>query len=261
VKVFHVSLSNISKSLNYGIFYASGEFIARIDDDDLYELSKIEKQVVKFVNDTSISMLTTDYFVIDNNGVNKYLKKFDSEHKTLATTLSAFNPICHSSVMIRKSHLTQLKYVYDENKNGVEDFELWQRMILEGLKICNVSEPLTFYRNHIDQTTSRNKDLIESKIVSLCREYIKNLDEKKIFDEIDIRFSNFLNYYYNGFPLNALNLLFLNIYYSRLKDRRYYRYFFIVIIKLLLPVIIRQRLLNYLSVWFKKKFNKDFHSV
>lgn len=45
IKIFQIDTNNLAEALNFGIKKSSGEFIARIDSDDLIRKKRISKQV------------------------------------------------------------------------------------------------------------------------------------------------------------------------------------------------------------------------
>ena len=68
-----------SLARNIGMENAEGEFIAFLDDDDLWHsYKKLEKQMLVMMNDSSIDMVTTDYRSITPEG--KHIRVFPRQH-------------------------------------------------------------------------------------------------------------------------------------------------------------------------------------
>ena len=68
------------KTLNKGLYFAKGEFIARMDADDLCKECRFEKQIDFFRQDNEVDILGTYQYVINEN---RYIN-----HSTFASSLS-----------------------------------------------------------------------------------------------------------------------------------------------------------------------------
>lgn len=55
------------ETLNKGLYFAKGEFIARMDADDLCKENRFEKQVDFFLQDDEVDILGTYQYVINEN--------------------------------------------------------------------------------------------------------------------------------------------------------------------------------------------------
>lgn len=129
---------HIAYSLNKGISLARGEYIARIDCDDIWELDKLEKQIQFLDDNSTYGAVFSKVNVIDENGTlanDKFPevyrlyndKNFETQKEWLHYFLFYGNVLCHSSVVMRKD---VLDIVGNYNLTCVpgEDFELWTRI-------------------------------------------------------------------------------------------------------------------------------------
>ena len=110
-------------SLNYGIEQAQGEYIARMDSDDIMMNNRLELQVKTLDNDSQLNLCAGDAVIINEK------EQMIGSQLLSCDDLSQLNKHCciiHSSVMWRKSYFDEynLKYrrEYDE---GSEDYDLW----------------------------------------------------------------------------------------------------------------------------------------
>lgn len=149
----------ITKSLNEGIDLAKGEYIARMDSDDICLPLRFEKQLEYLVkNDLDVCGTQYEKFGTKSGLSNLPLKLEDINNYLLINS-----PLCHPSILIKKSVIK--KYKYDENIKYAQDYELWCRMALDKIKMGNMSEVLLRYRFcNKSITTSKNK---EQKIFAL----------------------------------------------------------------------------------------------
>ncbi len=122
---------NLSRSLNFGLRYCSGEWIARMDADDLCATNRLERQVSFILeNDPSFVLVGTNALGLkknDNSQPHQVLK---------ATDFYADNPLIHPSTIVRRDVLEAL--LYDERYKYSQDYHLWIRVIrFGGVAILN----------------------------------------------------------------------------------------------------------------------------
>lgn len=143
----------ISTSLNRGIREAQGQWIARMDADDLSHPDRLNKQFRFLQRHPEVELVGSGGIVIDSNG--RRLGRSQVVRSTGAIRLMALfhSPIIHISVMGKRERF--LRQPYDPNYDGVEDYELWSR-ILPQCYSANLPEPLVRIRVH-PQNTSQNQ--------------------------------------------------------------------------------------------------------
>jgi glycosyltransferase involved in cell wall biosynthesis len=169
----------LMKSLNKGIKLANGEFIARMDGDDICFSERFEKQLKFLEKHPEIGVLGSQVVNIDQSGKElKISTKFIEPE--LIKWCSVFScPLLHPTVMVRADLLKN--NLYDESYNQAEDFELWSRL-LDLTSFANLKEPWLYYRTHKQSATSVFGDDIKIKntntIIHNIQKYI-NLDECK----------------------------------------------------------------------------------
>ncbi len=143
--------------LNQIIDLAKGEYIARMDADDMMMPEKLQKQMAVLLNDNNIDVIDTAAYTIDHNdepmgirGLND-LKDWDRK-KTFKKVL-----LFHPTVIAKASWYRQNKY--DENFVRSEDFELWCRTF-DKTVFSRVYEPLFLYKEgkiNIKNYTTSNR--------------------------------------------------------------------------------------------------------
>jgi len=127
--------SGLADSLNIGIKYSVGDFIARMDADDFSEKERLEIQVRFLEDNPDIAMVGTWAYLIDlNKNIKKECKPPVSD-KVIKKYMEKDNPFIHSSVMLRKKVIEKVGY-YNPIK-VIEDYDLWIR-IAKHYKIANI---------------------------------------------------------------------------------------------------------------------------
>jgi len=131
----------LTKSLNRALMHAQGEFIARLDADDIAFPSRLEKQLAFLASHPDIDIVGTAYEWIDEHGNvigrPNVITDPDDIHRTFPRT----NPLLHSSVLMRR-HLLDSTGGYDASYKKAQDYALWLRLAPTH-RFANLPEILT----------------------------------------------------------------------------------------------------------------------
>jgi len=171
IRVIDQPNSGLTVSLNRGIRLAKGEYIARMDADDLSEPERLEKQVEALDRNPGIAVVGCWYKVIDENGSLLGYKRLPDDVNQLAKLLKRDNPICHGSVMMRKEAI-QAVGLYNENLRYAQDYELWLRMLYQGYGFYVIPDFLYSYRI---SPNSVAKLYVQEKYAALIRKGKQNV--------------------------------------------------------------------------------------
>jgi len=140
--IFNKSMRGLTSSLNIACKSAKGDFIARMDSDDIWHEDKLEKQ---------LSLLTkNNYDVVgcDINLINTKGELVGDRVYSIRTAKSNFlfqNGLCHPSIIIKTSILRAFGF-YNSDFKSAEDLELWLRLLSKKVKIGYYPEKLMKYR-------------------------------------------------------------------------------------------------------------------
>lgn len=167
VKSFRLDLGGLTFALNYGLNIAKGEYIARMDADDISLPQRLEKQVDFLDKNTSVVILGAQISYIDDDGELSLLKASILPKNPSEKVAYYKCPIYHPTVMFRKSIILSIGG-YKYGFYG-EDFELWLRCIKNNLNIVNLSDILLNYRIHENQVSSTS---VEKNIYIYAMLYI-----------------------------------------------------------------------------------------
>ena len=139
--------SGLTKSLNIGLKKAKNKYIARIDADDIWYPTKLEKQIEFLEQNQDYTLVGTVYNEIDENGKIIYKKQRTPlliTDEEIRKNIVRFNPFFHSSVMFKKEVLETVGF-YNEELKYTQDYEFWIR-IMSKYKVVNLSEILASRR-------------------------------------------------------------------------------------------------------------------
>lgn len=130
----------LNYTLNKCLSVARGEYIARMDGDDLCAPNRFEKELKAFSDYPQVAIVSTAMEYFDENGV------WGSVNHPEFVTSKDFlrgTPFCHAPCMVRTE---AIKFVggYSESKwlLRVEDYHLWIKMYAAGYKGINLKDVL-----------------------------------------------------------------------------------------------------------------------
>jgi glycosyltransferase involved in cell wall biosynthesis len=158
--------SGLVASLNMGLDMAGGEFIARMDGDDICFADRFEKQVSFLREKVDVDICGGSYQVIGTGE----LVYFPAGHEQIKFYSLEFCPMCHPAIMFRKRFLDKYELRYAPGFEGSEDYELWTRSVWLG-KLANLPDILLAYRVHPEQVSRTNRQNQVSNSMR-CRLYM-----------------------------------------------------------------------------------------
>lgn len=145
----------LTKSLNIALQKARGEYIARMDADDISLPERFEKQVRFLGKYLSHSIVGSWMKIIDDQSKEIDVWETETSDDQIKKALIRYNPMFHPTVMMRKNLLDQIGG-YDEAWRYAQDYELYFRLSRIG-KMANIPEYLLRYRvSKKSITVSRN---------------------------------------------------------------------------------------------------------
>lgn len=161
----------LNRTLNNCLVYASGDYIARMDGDDVCVPERFEKQISFLNSQDEFDICSSAMFFFDENG---RWGENNVKAKPQAEDIVKGSPICHAPVMMRKGCMDEVGgYTENPRMLRVEDVNLWIKLYVAGYKCYNISDPLYGMRNDKNALNRRKyKYRINEAYVRLlgCRE-------------------------------------------------------------------------------------------
>lgn len=164
LKVIETKIGQLAFSLNLAISNASGEYIARMDADDISLPERLSKQI-KYLQGHNLDMVGSDILHIDTAGNIIGTKRYPKGKVDINNQLFFRNTFSHNTILIKKEWLLGARG-YNAGFNS-EDYDLWLRLKRNNINWDNMNECLLQYRIHGASTQRRRLGYAEAAGYSL----------------------------------------------------------------------------------------------
>ena len=171
----NVGLSNI---LNVGIRMARGKYIARMDSDDLSMPDRLQIQVDYLDTHPGIDLVSVGMQLFGAKEEN-WIRERNPDKVAIEALFHS--PILHASSMWRRERFEENDLRFRQEMVPSEDYDLWTRAMVKGLRLVNLPLVLYRYRIHLAQATTRTDLTAEKDRVvqqNYLRETLPNLSKK-----------------------------------------------------------------------------------
>lgn len=148
----------ITKSLNVGLSHARGQYIARMDSDDICLPERFEKQLAFMEAHPEVIVCGT--WIQAFGDASYTTKRVIPEQEYLRCSFLFGNAygLCHPTAFFRGDMLRKHGIRYDENLPTAQDYGMWTTCAEYG-EIANVEEVLFRYRVHNGQISVAKRQL------------------------------------------------------------------------------------------------------
>jgi len=141
-----------TRALNYGLRLARGEYIARLDSDDIALPHRLERQVSYMAQHPQVVLLGTWCQFIDEVGNLVGCFHPPTSHQAIIDATATINPFAHSAVLFRRAPVMEMGG-YPANYLYAQDFALWLRLSRR-YQLANLPEEHVQIRQHARQLTN-----------------------------------------------------------------------------------------------------------
>ena len=130
----------IAASLNIGLKASSGDYIARMDSDDISGTERLEKQVKYLDSNPSIGLCGIQPEFI---GTKEIYWELEKNPEQIRNNIFFYTPCVHPTVMFRREIVDKYKILYNEEYKATEDYDFFSRVV-GVLDIANIDDKSLF---------------------------------------------------------------------------------------------------------------------
>lgn len=191
--IYNASNMGLARSLNAALQSAKGEFIARMDADDISVNNRLELQYKYLKSHNDCDLVSSNRVDIDeDSNLIGTDTRFHIHDEYLKDVIRYGSVIIHPTVMGRKKLFEEMQGY--NNFRAAQDYDLWIRILGTGHKVHIMEEQLLKYRMRSDSITKGNfyRQYLYSKL-ALERQSLREStgDKAMIYSQEEI--DNFLN--------------------------------------------------------------------
>jgi glycosyltransferase involved in cell wall biosynthesis len=158
-------------SLNWGVATAKGEYIARLDADDIALPHRLATQVAYLAANPEVVLLGTGAEIIDEKGNFLHTQHYHKAQEAMRVHLLFHNIFIHSSVMVKTAILREFPF---QNEDYLaEDYAVWLK-IAEKYKVAMLYDALVKHRTH---ETNITKVKYERHLQTVYRIFARQLND------------------------------------------------------------------------------------
>lgn len=131
----------LTKSLNIALACCTGDYVARMDADDISHPNRLEKSL-HFLRLNKLDFISTQALRFDKNGLNVGVvpRIYRDLYDVRLALLKFGNPFIHGTFFFKRSILNDIKY--NENFRTAQDYDFLCQLLTKGYKAGYLSEVL-----------------------------------------------------------------------------------------------------------------------
>ena len=173
IRVFRQENIGLARSLNRGLRLARGDYIARMDADDVCRTDRFDLQIKEMEAYPQIDLLGSFFDVIDENGRLIETKELIKDPVYRLWRLQFHNNYGHGTVMLKKQAVLR-QGMYDDTLLYAQDYDLWSR-ISRKENTGIIPEVLYHYRmfDQSGQASVRNYDAQLAAAISISNRNLR----------------------------------------------------------------------------------------
>ncbi len=175
-----------AKASNLGISNTKGDFIARMDADDLIPRNRIVKQVKYLLDHPDVVVVGGQVKLVTKGLKPIIVKKFPRKHKDIVKFGFVTMPIQQGAMMVNRSLLPKKFVWYKEELKTSEDLDFLFRVFKFG-KGANLGSIVLFYRQHgVSISRVEHPKKILRQAFAVRRQALKRMTELSVWEKIKI---------------------------------------------------------------------------
>jgi glycosyltransferase involved in cell wall biosynthesis len=175
----------IIRTLNRAVAESKGEFIARMDADDIVVPDRIERQVAVLRTRPEVGVVGSAVVVTDENGRAVGTVPVRCTHPSAAPFLALFAvPVMHATLMARSEVMRAFPYRDAPECLHAEDYDLFTRMLAAGVQMVNTTVALYKKRTHAAGISNQFEPIQVANFVGLASRQLERTLHVRVRDRV-----------------------------------------------------------------------------
>ena len=168
------------ETLNKGVLLAKGNYIARMDADDISHPKRIEILLNEIEKKDLDVISCATVFIAANNKVIR-----DKNVKALTPNSCFFlsflgSPVNHAGSLSKSNVIKENLYEKKDHNLHVEDYELWARLCRKGYRIGNINSFLYFVRISPKRVSLRFENIQKKNFITCAEDHFETFFKKPL---------------------------------------------------------------------------------
>ena len=186
IRAINKSNEGLVNALNDGLDIISGEYICRMDADDIAEPSRIEEQI-NYMQKHNLDVCGSNIIKFNSSGKNK-IGHFPETHQQFCENILSFGRLfAHPATIFTRRVFEQFRY---SDCLHIEDYALWLDIFTQSdFRMANCPSPLLKYRTHEKQVSRVYKSEQQNSVIDVFWKKMLFVDPKISRNMCEIHFS------------------------------------------------------------------------
>ncbi len=134
---------------NRGMKAAIGKYIAIMDSDDISVPKRLALQYQYLEKHPEIGILGGSEIFFDENSW--FYRRYPPDPEYIKSFLFFKNAVGQPTVMLRREIISKYQLYYNPDYENGEDFDIWYRAAIKGVRISNLKKVMLYYRQSESQ--------------------------------------------------------------------------------------------------------------
>lgn len=164
----HKEHKGLADCLNDAIAHAEGDYLARMDSDDISLPNRLELQEKYLDEHPNVCILGGSLEEFNDAGTLHFIRNYPATQEKVLRSMYKASPVGHPSVMFRRRIFDYgLRYI--NNFKMCEDVSLWFDAVAEGFEINNLQTPILRFRRNEDMISRRSRQKAVGEFLAYIR--------------------------------------------------------------------------------------------
>ena len=157
-----------SEARNSGVLASKGEYVAFLDDDDVWYPRKLDLQVAVLDHNRDVDVVYGAAVLVGEGSRDLLSAELPPPDSLLERLISSkwIMPAAASVLMVRRTALER-SGLFDRTVEPFEDWELWVRLAASGAGFAQLREPLAEYRMHESNSLRDREFMLAGHLAAL----------------------------------------------------------------------------------------------